>query len=263
MATLETTVPVRSSDAPFAWVRLRFPTPAGGGNYAERPGFDYRVVECRRSVWVRKTYRETIAGPRPQLTLRALRKGASRRGDPRLGTAWHRDKIGGVVMVDFKTLVPWRNKAETPVTRDDGLDPFAALRRDVDRTFDDFLNGASWRSPLRKWEGVSPLLDVDETEKEIIVSAELPGVEEKDIEVMIVGDVLTIKGEKKAEREDKNGDGYYAERRFGSFARSLRLPFEVKDEKVDAQFKKGVLIVRVPKPAELQEAVRRIDVKSA
>jgi HSP20 family protein len=166
-------------------------------------------------------------------------------------------------MLDFKALVPWRNKAVNPAIPNDLFDPFVALRKDVDRMFDDFFNGASWRSPLRKWEGESPLLDVDETEKEIIVSAELPGVEEKDIEVTLVGDVLTIKGEKKTEREEKNDDSSYTERHYGSFARSLRLPFEVKDEKVDAQFKKGVLTVRVPKPAEVQEAVRRIEVKSA
>ena len=166
-------------------------------------------------------------------------------------------------MLDFKALVPWRNKAGTASARDDGLDPFVALRRDVDRMLDDFSNGTFWRAPLRKWEGVSPLLDVDETEKEIIVSAELPGVEEKDIEVTLVGDVLTIKGEKKTEREEKNDDSSYTERHYGSFARSLRLPFEVKDEKVDAQFKKGVLTVRVPKPAEVREAARRIEVKSA
>jgi HSP20 family protein len=77
------------------------------------------------------------------------------------------------------------------------------------------------------------------------------------------GDILTIKGEKKAEHEQKNGDAYYMERRFGSFSRSLRLPFEVKDEKVNAKYDKGVLTIRVPKPAEIQNAARRIEVKAA
>jgi len=75
--------------------------------------------------------------------------------------------------------------------------------------------------------------------------------------------VLTIKGEKKDEREEKNGGMHYVERRFGSFSRSVRLPFEAADEKVDANYEKGVLTVRVPKPAELANASRRIEVKSA
>ena len=85
----------------------------------------------------------------------------------------------------------------------------------------------------------------------------------KDFEVTLAGDVLTIKGEKKAKTENRNGSGYYVERLFGSFARSLRLPFEVYDEQVEAKYDKGVLTVKVPKPAEAQRHVRRIEVKGA
>ena len=95
-----------------------------------------------------------------------------------------------------------------------------------------------------------------------MVTAELPGVTDKDVEVSLAGDILTIRGEKKAEHEQKNGDSYYAERRFGSFSRSLRLPFEVRDEKVDARFKDGVLTIHLPKPADLQNSVRKIEVKA-
>ena len=86
---------------------------------------------------------------------------------------------------------------------------------------------------------------------------------DKDVEVSLAGDMLTIKGEKRSQHEEKNGDSTYMERRFGSFSRSVRLPFEAGEEQVDAKFSNGVLTVRVPKPAQLQRAVRRIDVKAA
>jgi HSP20 family protein len=115
---------------------------------------------------------------------------------------------------------------------------------------------ASWSSP-------KPALDIAETEKELVVSAELPGVSEKDVEVTLAGNLLTVKGEKKIGHKEKNGDVWYAERRYGSFSHSMRLPFVATDENVEAKFENGVLVVRIPKPAELQKPVRRIEVKSA
>jgi HSP20 family protein len=170
--------------------------------------------------------------------------------------------------MDFKSLVPWREKSQTPAARDDFLDPFVTFRREMDRMFDDFFNsfgfgGRALRPMSGGWPGVTPVIDVAETDKDTVVTAELPGLDEKDFEVTVAGDVLTIKGEKKAEHEEKNGDAYYMERRFGSFSRSVRLPFEVKDEKVDAKYDKGVLTIRIPKPAAAQNAVRRIEVKGA
>jgi len=79
-------------------------------------------------------------------------------------------------------------------------------------------------------------MDVDENDKEIVITAELPGLDNKDFEVTVAGDVLTVKGEKKSEHEQRNGDSYYAERRFGAFSRSVRLPFEVNDEAIDAKY---------------------------
>jgi HSP20 family protein len=169
--------------------------------------------------------------------------------------------------MDFKSLVPWRDKSQTPAGRDDFFDPFVSFRREVDRMFDDFFSSFGGRGlrPMAggSWQGVNPVIDLDETDKELVVRAELPGLDQKDFEVTLAGDVLTIKGEKKAEHEQKDGDGYYTERRFGSFSRSVRLPFEVKDEKLDAKYDKGVLTIRVPKPAGAQKNVRRIEVKSA
>ena len=112
------------------------------------------------------------------------------------------------------------------------------FRREIDRIFDDFFGGVGrrgLRSATAGWQGVTPMIDVAETEKEIVVTAEMPGLDDKDFEVTLMGDVLTIKGEKKAEQEQRNGNAYYAERRYGAFSRSVRLPFEVKDEKVDAR----------------------------
>ena len=131
--------------------------------------------------------------------------------------------------------------------------------------FDDFFSGFGRRpvgSLLGSWGTPTPSMDLTENDKEIVVTAEMPGLDEKDFEVTVSGDLLTLKGEKKAEHEQKDGDAYYMERRFGSFARSVRLPFEVEDEKVDAHYEKGVLTIRVPKPADMQKQARRIEVRT-
>jgi HSP20 family protein len=167
--------------------------------------------------------------------------------------------------MNFGSLIPWRDKSQVPAERRDYYDPFVAFRREVDRMFEDFFGTfASGRlQPWSGWQAVSPTMDVTESDKELVVTAELPGLDEKDFEVTLAGDVLTIKGEKKVENEDRNGGSYYVERRFGSFSRSIRLPFEAGEEKVEAKYDKGVLTIRIPKPAEVQRAVRRIEVKAA
>ena len=168
-------------------------------------------------------------------------------------------------MVDFKALVPWRNnnKPQAPATREDFFDPFVTFRREMDRMFDHFFGGSGLRHAQSGWQALTPAVDIDENEKEIVISAELPGVTEKDVEVSLAGDILTVKGEKRSQHGEKNGESTYMERRCGSFSRSVRLPFEAGEEQVDAQFSNGVLTVRVPKPAQLQRAVRPIDVKAA
>jgi HSP20 family protein len=165
--------------------------------------------------------------------------------------------------MNIGSLIPWREKPQIPVGRDDFYDPFAAFRREVDRVFDDVFNGLAPRA-LRPWNGgvVSPSIDVADEDNALVVTAELPGLDEKDFEVTLAGDVLTITGEKKSERNEKNGDAYYVERRFGSFSRSVRLPFKAGDEAVQATYDKGILTVRIPKPAEVQNAVRKIEVKT-
>lgn len=163
-------------------------------------------------------------------------------------------------------LLPWRERSQVPAARDDFWDPMIAFRRDIDRMFDDFFGsfGArAWPSLGAGWRGVAPAVDIDETDKEMVITAEMPGLEEKDFEVMVAGDVLTIKGEKKAEHEQKNGNGQYMERRYGAFSRSVQLPFEVADENIEAKYDKGVLTIRIPRPAGVPKSVRRIEVKAA
>ena len=164
--------------------------------------------------------------------------------------------------MNLNALVPWRNtKPDLPAKREDFFDPFHSFRREVDRMFDRFFEGLPMRSG-ETWQGIAPAVDINETAKEMVVTAELPGVTDKDIEVTLAGDLLTIKGEKKDERTHDNGESTYVERRYGSFARSVRLPFELKDEQVDARFKDGVLTIHLPKPADMQRPVRRIELKA-
>jgi HSP20 family protein len=106
-----------------------------------------------------------------------------------------------------------------------------------------------------------PELDVRKTTKSIVIEAELPGVEEKDVSVRLAHGLLTIRGEKKHEREEKDESHYLAERSFGSFERSLRLPETIDEGKVEARFDKGVLKITAPKKPEAVKAERKIDVK--
>src|SRR6516225_7898615 len=148
--------------------------------------------------------------------------------------------------------------------------PLEGLRQEIDRLFDDFGIGA-WRSPFRSsffdidpfrrakaaFSGV-PAVDVTETERGYKVVAELPGMDEKNIEVKITNGMLTIKGEKQEEKQDY----YLRERSFGSFERTFPVPDGVELDKVDASFKKGVLTVTLPKTAEAQKAEKKITVKA-
>jgi HSP20 family protein len=144
---------------------------------------------------------------------------------------------------------------------DDDFAPMMPLRREMTRLFDDFFRG--WDMPAAFNGGaLTPHVDVKESEKEIVVTAELPGVSEKDVEVSISGDMLTLKGEKKAEKEEKDENWHRIERRYGSFHRSFSLPSEVDAEKIVASYKNGVLTVTLPKSKAAREASRKIAVKA-
>ena len=136
--------------------------------------------------------------------------------------------------------------------------PFAFLQQEIDRLFDRF--GGNF--PAFAAGGATlPRMDVGETDKVIEVTAELPGLETKDVEVNLVDHVLTIRGEKKSEREESKKDYQLIERSFGSFARSVELPEGVKSEDITAEIAKGVLKVTVKKPVPKQ--AKQIQIKSA
>ncbi len=136
-----------------------------------------------------------------------------------------------------------------------------AMRKEIDHVFDEFggrpsTNGSASRS-------AAPRMSVSETEGSVEIEAELPGVEEKDIEVALNEDVLTIKGEKRQEREEQHTDYYRQERSFGRFARSVTLPFEPDPKTVKALFARGVLKITLPKSATVKQQTIRIPVKAA
>ncbi len=157
-------------------------------------------------------------------------------------------------------LVPWKRGKTVPVKA--GVQ---TLHDEMNQLFDEFFSGfglAPW-APFAEMESYfSPRVDVIETDKEVKVSAELPGLSEKDVEVSLSHDVLTIKGEKKSEEEHKEHNSYRLERVYGSFQRSIPLPCEVDEDKVEAVFKNGVLTITLPKVAEAQFR-KQIPVKSA
>jgi HSP20 family protein len=143
-------------------------------------------------------------------------------------------------------------------------EPFLSLHREMNRLFDDAFRGAGLPAAETESQGggtfVNASMNVSETEKEIRITAELPGVSEQDIDVSLDDDVLTIRGEKKFERTDDKENFHFVERSYGTFQRSLRLPFPVDPEQVQASFENGVLTVTVPKIGR-QERSRRIQVQ--
>jgi HSP20 family protein len=156
-------------------------------------------------------------------------------------------------------IVPSR-KSEERSLAERGPDPFSYLRNQINRVFDDFW-GESWLAPRHEIAaGFWPQVDVTETDKEIKVSAEIPGVEAKDIDVSVEDGMLTIKGEKKYEREEKEKGQYRMERSYGSFQRSIELPAEVDESKAKAEFKKGVLRLTLPKRPGTQSRRKQIPV---
>ena len=145
-------------------------------------------------------------------------------------------------------------------------DIFSAMRDEMDRMFGRFER--DWALPSlfgREGRGtaVVPQLDVRENTDSMCIEIELPGVEEKDISVTLANGVLTIKGEKKQEKEDKGENYHMSERSFGSFQRSLRLPELIDESKVEAKFDKGVLKVTAAKKPEAVKAERRIEIRKS
>ena len=158
----------------------------------------------------------------------------------------------------FRSLLPLGRS--DPARTDD---PFAVLQRQMNRLFDDAFTSNFPAVRGGNGAALSPSIDIKETDRAIEVEAELPGVDEKDVQVTLEDDVLTIKGEKKAEKEESRKGYYMSERSYGSFVRSFELPTGIEPDKVNATFSKGVLKITLPKPVGAQSKAKKIDVKTA
>ena len=160
---------------------------------------------------------------------------------------------------------------KAPATRA-STDPWQTMRSEFDRLFDRFP-GFGWPAMRRMFDFAPaaettfsfnvPAVDVTEDDKAYKIAAELPGLAEKDVDVSVSGDVLTLKGEKRQEREEKDKNWHVSERAYGSFQRSFSLPTGIDRDKIACEFAKGVLTVTLPKSAEAQKQQKKIEVKAA
>jgi HSP20 family protein len=158
----------------------------------------------------------------------------------------------------FRDLIPWTRNQELAPARD-GFDPFVTLHREMNRLFDDVFRGFGTPSlsPMMEGRFGWPKLELGETDSALVISAELPGMTEKDVQVEIANGVLTLRGEKKSER---SGDGkYFTERTYGSFERQIPLD-NVQEDKAEASFRNGVLTISLPKSEQARREVKRIPI---
>jgi HSP20 family protein len=169
-------------------------------------------------------------------------------------------------MVNVRDLIPGnRSPSGSPALYRE-TDPFMALHREVNRLFDDMFRGfdaptfGRLPSAVTGWSASWPNLEVSETEREVRVTAELPGLEEKDVEILLDDGMLTLRGEKKSETEDKSRQ--LSERFYGRFERQIALGPEVEQDKVAATFKNGVLTITLPKSERAQSKARRIAIST-
>ena len=176
--------------------------------------------------------------------------------------------------IDTKLAIKRDDKEQRPTTAP-AWHPFVSLRREMDRLFNDF-DREFWPTSLRRslfdvepfWRkeftwATKPAVDIVEGDKAYEITAELPGLDEKDIEVNVAKGAVTIKGSKKEEKEEKHKNYHLQERRFGSFERYFSVPEGVDADKIEAKFGKGVLTVTLPKRLEAQNAEKKIEVKAA
>ena len=166
--------------------------------------------------------------------------------------------------MNMRDLIPWGRNQQTPSRYREEGDPFMTLHREMNRLFDDVFRGFDM-APFGSLGGMGrmaswPTVEVAETDHEVRVSAELPGMDQNDVEVLMNDGVLTIRGEKKSEVEDK--ERAFSERSYGRFERRLPLAWEVEEDKVNASFRNGVLTVTLPKSPKSSAQVKRIAINS-
>lgn len=155
----------------------------------------------------------------------------------------------------MRDLMPWsRQENRAPAMYEGRRDPFAMLRREVERLFDDTFG---LPAPAGRQSAIWPNLEVSETDNEVRVTAEMPGLAEKDVDLTVENGVLCLRGERKSEVEDKERG--YSERFFGRFERRVALPTGVDEDKANARFDNGVLTVTIPKSPEMERG-RRIPI---
>ena len=167
--------------------------------------------------------------------------------------------------MSVRDLIPWNrgNNQSPTIYRSEDMDPFMSLHRNVNRLFDEVFRGFDTPSMLDRMtprNGTWPSVEFSETEKEIRVVAEMPGLDENDVEVLLDDGVLTLRGERKSETEDK--DRQFSERYYGRFERRLALGREVDEHKVEAAFKNGVLTVTLPKTEKARANAKRIAINT-
>lgn len=163
--------------------------------------------------------------------------------------------------MNVRDLIPWgRQERGLSLYQPEESGPFASFHREVNRLFDEALRGFDMprTSPMAMTSNAWPRLETSENDNEIRIIAELPGMDEKDIDLSIDNGMLTLKGEKKSEVEDRERG--YSERFYGRFERRLSLPQGVMEDKCDASFRNGVLTIHLPKSAEAKERTRRIPI---
>lgn len=164
-------------------------------------------------------------------------------------------------------LIPWKkDESRVPVKRWSDEDALVDLRGQMNRMFDDFFERPFGLTPFfgdsKIWGDFAPCVDVSETDKEITVSVELPGMQPEDINVTLDRNILMISGEKHAEKEEKGERFFQLERSYGSFRRTIPIPTEVDEGKVEANFRRGVLEVKLAKTAEAQKKSGRVTIKT-
>jgi len=163
--------------------------------------------------------------------------------------------------MNMRDLIPWGRHEQSAVPstmRGDDVHPFLTLHREMNRLFDDVFSRFETGMPSLLGRSGWPSIEAVETDKDVRVSAELPGMDEKDVEVLVDEDALTIRGEKKAETEDK--ERRFSERYYGRFERVIPLPLTVEQDKIEASFNNGVLTITLPKSAKAQEKAKRIPI---
>jgi HSP20 family protein len=177
-------------------------------------------------------------------------------------------------MAETNVPVKTTGSAPAPSTATQMWSPFENLRGDFNRLFDDF-NRDFWRRPFSRsafdlipfargqFANVNPAVDVIEKSDAFEITAELPGLDEKNIEVKLVNGSLTVKGEKEENKEEKKKDYHLRERYYGSFERSFAIPDGVDTDKIEANFNKGVLTLRLPKKPEAVKPEKTIAVKAS